>query len=162
MQHHLLRRGGSPAFLSRPEYSPDGRRILVFSSQQPSGLWILDRQGLDAIPFRAEEPNSTSSPVPLGWSADGRAIYGYAGKRVAARGLSVPFGETITAARIERIPLNGGGPTTIVELPFEEVGGLAMFPDGRRFVVSVYSSRSDVWVVEHFDTAPPRAPGVTR
>jgi hypothetical protein len=28
-----------------------------------------------------------------------------------------------------------------------------MFPDARRFVVSVYSSRSDVWVVEDFDAA---------
>ena len=162
LQQHLLRRDGSTAFLSRPEYSPDGRRILVFSSQQPSGLWILDRQGLDAIPFRAEEPKSTSSPLPLGWSADGRAIYGYAGKRAAARGLSVPFGETITAARIERIPLNGGGPTTIVELPFEEVGGVAMFPDGRRFVVSVYTSLSDIWLIENFDTTPQRTPLPTR
>jgi hypothetical protein len=80
----------------------------------------------------------------------------YGGKRVAARGLSVPFGETITAARIDCIPLNGAPPTTIVELPFEEIGGVAMFPDGRRFVASVYSSRSDVWVVEHFDNPPQR------
>jgi Tol biopolymer transport system component/DNA-binding winged helix-turn-helix (wHTH) protein len=156
LQHHLLRRDGSKAFLSRPEYSPDGRRILVFSSQHPRGLWILDRQGLDAIPFHAEDPKSTSNPLPLGWSADGRAVYVYGGKRVAARGLSVPFGETITAARIDCIPLNGAPPTTIVELPFEEIGGVAMFPDGRRFVASVYSSRSDVWVVEHFDNPPQR------
>jgi hypothetical protein len=31
-----------------------------------------------------------------------------------------------------------------------------MFPDGRRFVVSVYSSRSDVWVVDNFDVTTPR------
>ena len=64
----------------------------------------------------------------------------------------------ITEARIDRLALNGAPPTTIVELPFHEVGGIAMFPDGRRFVVSVYSSRSDVWIVENFDMTPRRTP----
>jgi hypothetical protein len=41
-----------------------------------------------------------------------------------------------------------------VTLPFDEVGSIAMFPDGRRFVASVYSSRSDVWAVENFDGVP--------
>jgi hypothetical protein len=44
---------------------------------------------------------------------------------------------------------------TVLNLPFDEVGGVAMFPDARRFLVSVYSSRSDVWVVEDFDAAAP-------
>jgi DNA-binding winged helix-turn-helix (wHTH) protein/Tol biopolymer transport system component len=162
LQQHLLLRHGPQVFVSRPEYSPDGQRILVYSSRRPHGLWILDTGNLGAISVRAEDPKSSSNPLPLGWSADSRAVYVYDGKRAAARGSSAPYGETITAARIDRIPLNGAPPTTIVELPFEEIGGVAMFPDGRRFVVSVYSSRSDVWVVEHFDTTPPRALRVTR
>ena len=159
--HRLLLKDGSNVFVSHPEYSPDGRRIVLFSSRRPRGLWILDREGLDAIPFHADDPQLASNPLPLGWSSDGRAVYVYDGKRAAARGPSAPYGETITAARIERIPLNGGL-TTIVELPFEEVGGVAMFPDGRRFVVSVYSSRSDVWIVDNFDTTPQRGRSTTR
>jgi hypothetical protein len=56
--------------------------------------------------------------------------------------------------------VNGGQPETILSLPFEEIGSVAMFPDGRRFVASVYSSRSDVWLVENFDvTNPTRVAG---
>jgi len=40
---------------------------------------------------------------------------------------------------------------TVRPLPFEEIGSVAPFPDGRRFVVTVYSSRSDIWVVDDFD-----------
>ena len=50
------------------------------------------------------------------------------------------FEETITDAKILRVPVNGGAPETRLPLPFDEVGSIAMFPDGRRFVVSVYSS----------------------
>jgi hypothetical protein len=47
--------------------------------------------------------------------------------------------------------LKGGEVKTIASLPFEEIGGVSMTPDGRRFVYTVYSSRSDVWVVDNFD-----------
>ena len=57
-----------------------------------------------------------------------------------------------------RTPLTGGSPETLFELPFEEIGSVAVLPDGRRFVCTVYSSRSDVWVVENFDI-PPRSNG---
>jgi hypothetical protein len=48
------------------------------------------------------------------------------------------------------------------QLPFDEVGSIAMFPDGRRFVASVYSSRSDVRVVDDFDVIPPPAIALLR
>ena len=32
------------------------------------------------------------------------------------------------------MPLNGGAPETLLSLPFDEVGSIGMFPDGRRFV----------------------------
>jgi hypothetical protein len=50
----------------------------------------------------------------------------------------------------------------IVDLPFAEVGGVAMFPDARRFVASVYTSRSDVWIVDNFDASPSPAARVSR
>jgi hypothetical protein len=94
-----------------------------------------------------------AKPFPIGWSLDGTSIYAFDGKRAAYRGLSVSFGETVTEAHIVRLQASGGQPTTILKLPFEEIGGVAMFPDGRRFVCTVYSSRSDVWVVENFDAS---------
>jgi Tol biopolymer transport system component len=144
-------------FVCCPEYSPDGKRIVVYLSRPRRGLWTVDTEGLGQVLIHALVAQSDSNPIPIGWSSDGMSIYAYDGKRAAARGLLVAFGETVTAAKIVRISLNGGPSTTIVDLPFDEVGGVAMFPDGRRFVASVYSSRSDVWVVENFDvTAEPR------
>jgi Tol biopolymer transport system component len=146
---------GSLGFVSSAEYSPDGTRILLYASG-PSrpGLWVTNRQGSEKTLVQPASAPSDSNPLPIGWSADGTAIYAYDGKRAASRGLSVLFRETVTAARILKVPFNGGRPATVVELPFEEVGGVAMFRDGRRFVASVYSSRSDVWIVENFDNTP--------
>ena len=48
---------------------------------------------------------------------------------------------------------NGEYVKTVASLPFEEIGDVTMTPDGRRFVVAVYSSRSDVWVVDNFDAS---------
>jgi hypothetical protein len=50
------------------------------------------------------------------------------------------------------------GRTEIVaSVPFEEIGTIAMTPDARTFLVSVYSSRSDVWIVDEFDAAAQQA-----
>ena len=91
--------------------------------------------------------------APIGWSPDGRSIYAVEGKRRASRGLTPPLGETLTEAGILRIPLSGD-PQTIAMLPAQETGGVSMTADARRFVYTVYSSRSDVWVVDNFDDGP--------
>jgi hypothetical protein len=89
--------------------------------------------------------------MPVGWGPDGRSIYVVEGKNSTYRGLTAPLGETITDAKILVVPVNGGDVQTVADLPFDEIGGVAMAPDGRRFIVTVYSSRSDVWVVDNFD-----------
>jgi Tol biopolymer transport system component/DNA-binding winged helix-turn-helix (wHTH) protein len=147
---HTLFKDDGAGFVSSPEYSRDGKRIAFWSSRPPQGLWVMEEDGSGATSFHAFPP---PSPLPIGWAADGAAVYAYDGKRAAARGLSVAFGETVSRPAILKIPLNGGPLSTVVELPFDEVGGVAVFPDGRRFVVSVYSSRSDIWIVENFDAA---------
>jgi len=76
------------------------------------------------------------------------------GKRAAYRGLSTYLGETLTQVKVMKIS-DTGSVAGVVPLPFEEVGGIALRPDGRGVICAVYSSRSDVWVVENFDTAPP-------
>ena len=95
--------------------------------------------------------------VPVGWSADGQAIYALDARNLAgARGMAPPLGETLTDARIVRIPFHGD-PKTIAIVPSPEIGSMTMTADARRFVYSAYTSRSDVWVVDDFD-----APAVQR
>ena len=55
--------------------------------------------------------------------------------------------------------MNGAPIRTVAALPGAEIGGVAMTPDARRFVYTVYSSRSDVWVADNFDAEVPRRDG---
>jgi Tol biopolymer transport system component len=73
------------------------------------------------------------------------------GKNSTGRDLALRLGETTAEAKILMVPVDGGEVTTVASVPFEEIGGVSMTPDGRRFVFTVYSSRSDVWVVDNFD-----------
>ena len=134
-------------------HSPDRQKIAVFWNRPPNrGVWTID------VDDRAETlvyPTDAGSARPLGWSADGHSIYVLEGKNWAYRGLTAALGESITDARILLVPLDGSAVQTVAHLPFEEIGGVAMAPDGRRFVVTVYSSRSDVWMVDNFDGASP-------
>jgi Tol biopolymer transport system component/DNA-binding winged helix-turn-helix (wHTH) protein len=152
-QERLLIKDSSVGWAGYAAYSPDGRKVAVSWNRRPArGLWMIDCEtSLETLIHKPLDPDS--NPFPIGWSLDGTFIYAVDGKRAADRGVSVSFRETITDARILRVPVNGGRPETILSLPFNEVGTVAMFADGRRFVVSVYSSRSDVWLVENFDAS---------
>ena len=90
--------------------------------------------------------------MPIGWSADGSAIYAVEGKRAAYRGLATYLGETLTKAQILKVSTDGTA-KVVFDLPFEEVGGIAMVQNGQRLeiVCAVYTSRSDVWIVDDFD-----------
>ena len=156
-QTRLLVRGSSVGWIFSPVYSPDGRNIAVAWNRRPDrGIWVIDAKE------RRETPvyTTVAAPVmPVGWSADGSSIYVVEGKNSTYRGLAAPLGETVTDAKILMVPLNGGVVETVAALPFEEIGSVAMTPDGRRFILTVYSSRSDVWVVDNFDVSPdPRIP----
>jgi DNA-binding winged helix-turn-helix (wHTH) protein/Tol biopolymer transport system component len=146
-----LVRGPDRGWVFSPVVSPDRRRIAVSWSGRPDpGVWLLaPDEGRETLVYGATPP-----PLLLGWSPDGQAIYGYEGRRANYRGLSVNLGETMTDVRIVALPVDGSTPKTIVALPFEEIGSVAMTPDGRRFVCTVYSSRSEVWLVEDLDRAP--------
>jgi Tol biopolymer transport system component/DNA-binding winged helix-turn-helix (wHTH) protein len=154
-EERLLIKDSSVGWTGFVAYSPDGQRIAVSWNRPPRrGLWLLDADGSrETLVYAAPTP-SDFVPYPIGWSSDGRFIYGFDGKRAAYRGRSVSYEETVTDAKIMRVPASGGSPETILSLPFEEVGTVAMFPDGRRFLCTVYSSGSDVWIVENFDAAP--------
>lgn len=148
----------SAGWMFSPVYSPDGRKVAVQWNRRPNrGIWIIDTKDRhETLVYKT----SALSTMPFGWSADGSSIYAVEGKNSTYRGLASPLGETVTEAKILRVPLNGGDVTTVASLPFDEIGGVSMTPDGRRFVYTVYSSRSDVWVVDNFDVPP--EPRITR
>jgi len=152
-EERYLVRDSSVGWLFSPVYSPDGRKIAVAWNRRPSrGIWVIDAKDGHETPVYA---TSAGSDMPVGWSPDGRFIYLVEAKNSTYRGLTAPLGETVTDAKILMVSANGGDVTTVAALPFEEVGSVSMTPDGRRFVLTVYSSRSDVWVVDNFD-GPPR------
>jgi Tol biopolymer transport system component len=161
-QERLLLKDGSVGWMFNPVYSPDGKKIAVTWNRRPNfGIWLIDSHTA-----RETSVYNRSNPLLIGWSADGTSIYALEGKGAIYRGLAANLGETVTEAKILRIPLDGGEAEAAVVLPFEEVGGVSMTPDGK-FICTVYSSRSDVWVVENFDVSPegasepaPRVPGL--
>ena len=151
-QERPLLKDSSVGWIFSPVYSPDGRKVAVAWNRRANrGIWIIDSKD------RRETPvYSTSSPstMPIGWSPDGQSIYAAEGRRPTFRGMTLPRGETLVDVKILRVPVNGGTVTTVATLPLREIGGVSMTPDGRRFVYTLYSSRSDVWVVDNFDVPP--------
>ncbi len=152
-EERLLATDGSVGWMFSPVYSPDGSKVAVQWNRRPTpGVWVID------INHRHEtlvyKRSTGSSSTPIGWSADGSSIYVVEAKPSTARDLAAPLGETMTEAKILLVPVKGGDVSTVGSLPFEEIGSVAMTPDGRRFVLTVYSSRSDVWVADNFDTSP--------
>jgi Tol biopolymer transport system component len=142
----------SVGWIASPVYAPDGSRIAVAWNRTPGrGIWTIDQGDRRPTVLRAVDRRTEPWPILIGWAPDGSSVLGFDGTRAAYRGPLAPYGETTTAARIVSVPLDGGPMLTVRPLPFEEIGSVAPFPDGRRFVVTVYSSRSDIWVVDDFD-----------
>jgi Tol biopolymer transport system component/DNA-binding winged helix-turn-helix (wHTH) protein len=141
----------SVGWMFSPAYSPDGRNVAVMWNRPPSrGVWVIDESDhRETYVYKSD----AAWTAPIGWSADGSAIYAVEGKNLATRGLASPLGETLTEVRIVVIPLKGT-PKTIATFPSVELGGITMTADARRFVYALYSSRSDVWVVDNFDASP--------
>jgi Tol biopolymer transport system component/DNA-binding winged helix-turn-helix (wHTH) protein len=148
-EEHLLTGNRSAGAMFFPVHSPDGTKVAVhWNRPLKRGIWVIGiKDGSEKLVYET----SASSVRPIGWSADGRSIYVIEGKNFKGRDLSLPLGETMTEARILTVPANGGDGKTVMSLPFEEFGSVAMTPDGKRFIVTVYSSRSDVWLVDNFD-----------
>ncbi len=151
----------SAGWLFEPVYSPDGGKVAAFwnrpRDRPPTrGVYVIDRQDRrERLAFKAGPAAAVAETTrPIGWSADSRSIYVLQGKVLNLRGVTAPNGETTTGARILRVPLQGGEAETVVTLPFEEIGGVSTARDGRHFVCAVYSSRSDVWIVDNFDPSP--------
>jgi Tol biopolymer transport system component len=145
----LWQEGRALGWVFSPAVSPDGRTVAVmWNRPNGRGTWLLDTVTGSKRQIIGDEH---ADAFPLAWSSDGGRLYLYTGQRAAYRGLAVKLGETTKDTRVLSVPAAGGAVTTVAVLPFSEVGGVAMTPDGRRFICAVYTARSDVWIVDHFD-----------
>ncbi len=143
----LWQRGRAQGWVFSPVVSPDGRTVAV--SWSGRGIWTLDTRTDQKTKLLDAE--KAAGALPLAWSRDGQRLYLITGQRAAYRGLAVKLGETTKDTRVLSVPAAGGPVTTVAVLPFSEIGGVAMTPDSRRFVCAVYTARSDVWIIDHFD-----------
>jgi tricorn protease len=119
----------TPAVVSGPHFSPDGRRIAFTSAQ--SGVphvHVVDVEGGD--PVRLTWYPSASEA--RGWTPDGARIL-YSSARESA-----PSGYT----RLWTVPVDGG-PSTLLPAPFGFRGDFA--PDGRNLVVEQSSRWDPEW-----------------
>jgi Tol biopolymer transport system component/DNA-binding winged helix-turn-helix (wHTH) protein len=144
----LLLPEGSTGYLFTPVYSPDARKIAVSWNRAPArGIWVIDTVD------RSEKHvyGSPGSARPIGWSRDGSWIYVVLSRNGPFRGATSPIGETNTDVKVVRVRANGGGSDDVAALPGDEIGSVTMTPDGLRFIYPVFTSRSDVWIVDDFD-----------
>ena len=145
----LWQRDERMGWVFSPVVSPDGKRVAVqWNRPNGSGIWVLDAESGRKTKLLDDED---SGALPLAWSRDGKRLFLFAGERAAYRGLPVKLGETTRDTRVLSVPAGGGDVTTVAVLPFAEVGGVAIAQDGKLIVCAVYTSRSDVWIVDDFD-----------
>jgi dipeptidyl aminopeptidase/acylaminoacyl peptidase len=124
-------------------------KLAVAWNRPPKrGIWIIDAVNRDETLLY---PSTAATIRPINWSSDGAWIYVVDGKNGPFRGATSFVGETITEARIVRIAVNGGTAETVATIPADEIGSVTITPDGRRAIYPVFSSRSDVWLVDDFD-----------
>ena len=123
-----------------PMYSADGSRVVAKWLRPPpeggkpgSMYWVIPLSGSAGV-FLGPD-----APVPLGWSADGAWLY--------------TSDATSGRARFLRMPAGGGKGEAIFEWPFgdEVPGDCSPFSSDARWLCTVISTRSDVWLVEHVD-----------
>lgn len=92
----------NPADDGGPVWSPDGRQIAFASDRHGSNsVFLMTRDGADVrrLTF-ADRPET-----PSGWSPDGQFIYYHSRKA----------GETVSEARVWRVPASGGQSTRVME-----------------------------------------------
>jgi serine/threonine protein kinase/Tol biopolymer transport system component len=125
----------SAGWLFTPKYSPDRKKVVVFWNRpQQLGIWaisLIDNSQTYLYDSRGSDCR------PAGWSPDGRSIYMYLNHNM----FSVPVS-----------PAGSGAPHTVFTMP-EDIGQASVSADGKKFVLSVHETKSDVWVADNFDPA---------
>jgi len=132
----LLTENPKRIFLFMPRFSPRGDQVAVYinfrmpTKKEPAGLWLLSWPGRV---LRLLAPGIW----PIGWSADGRSIYGH---RMRGR-------------EVVKVDAENGRTETVVTFEIGRLDWLPcdMTPDRRAMVCSVQDQRTDAWIVDNFD-----------
>jgi Tol biopolymer transport system component len=120
------------------KYSPDGKSVAVHWRSRPQfGIWMI------SLTDGSQTPLLAGLAAPAGWSPDGKWIYAYLGNRmlsvaVHSRGAAVPH--TVFSAP-EGIGDSDSG-----------IAEASVSPEGKTFVFSTTGRKSDVWVVDDWDS----------
>jgi Tol biopolymer transport system component/DNA-binding winged helix-turn-helix (wHTH) protein len=114
------------------------------------GIWVIDPAVRRRQLVRA---TSAASVYPIGWSASNDAVFVVEGEVGVLREVASRLGETMKDASILKVPVAGGEPQVLARIPFGEIGVVAMTPDARTLLVPVFSSQSDIWLIDGFDPA---------
>lgn len=123
-------------------------QVAVFWQREQRGIWVIDTaRGQSRLVHRT----AAGSVYPIGWSATNDAVFVVEGEPAELREMPSRLGETMKAASILKVPVGGGEPQMLGRIPFTEIGVVAMTPDGRKLIVPVFSSRSDIWLVDAFN-----------
>jgi serine/threonine protein kinase len=122
--------GDQYEWLQAAEYSPDKKKILVYSGS-PFVMSLEDHSRI-AIP-----KGSGTGFWPIGWSPDGKWVYAFDQIQMS----------------IVKIPATGGSAVTVTPLPFSTTRPplLNKFPRDERFVASLMERVSDVWLVQNLN-----------
>ena len=142
----------------------DRGQVAVFwnrdrTTGERDGIWLIDPAGGQRRLVRA---TSAASAYPIGWSASNDFVFVVEGEVAVVREATSRLGETMKNASILKVPVAGGEPQVLAHIPFGEIGVVAMTPDARKLLVPVFSSRSDIWLVEGFDPTRAAASGRAR
>ena len=124
-------------------------KVAVSWTREQRGIWVID----PSSQLSRLVHSTARSAYPLGWSATNDFVYVLEGMPAEFRAVASRLGATMKNASIIKVPVNGGTPQRVARIPFGEIGAVAMTPDARWLVVPVFSSGSDIWLVDGFDSS---------
>jgi serine/threonine-protein kinase len=119
--------------VAQPVWAPPGHVVFGRSGGGRDGIW--------ALPFSLERLAATGEPFPV--------VTGGSAASAAADGSFVYTpGRQSRAQRLVWVSREGKVEATAAELP-DEVGGVALSPDGRRIAVAIIESgRRNIWTID--------------
>ena len=119
--------------VSQPVWAPPGHVVFARSGGGRDGIW--------ALPFSLERLAATGAPFPV-------VAGGSAASASADGSLAYSPGRQSRAQRLVWVSREGKVEATAAELP-DEVGGVALSPDGRRIAVAVIEGgHRNIWTID--------------
>ncbi len=129
----------SAGWVFQPRFSPKGDQVALLWNRKGRG------QGLWTLSWPAREERFLANTLrPDGWSPDGNWIYAHEqGDR-----------------QIVRVSSATGTIEPVGTFPIGQIGrdDCDVAPDGRAIVCALIESKSDAWVIDHFDPQIPSVP----